>query len=347
MESEASENSRRPQQRRQQHSDSEVSAPRPRGRDRVAAAGRFAPFVLLQSASQDGARLLTHLLDAHPDVRAAGEIVRKEYDPEEIEGWFRSFHPSSSKPFVRKHQDNEHQCAVGLRLSRAKLRGAAVVDGVRVGNRIDHESGEHTYDDHADRVMDTAHLLSNLGGKLVCVVRGNYVKHALSQWDMRARREHCGDALLLSRDCANTIKRTPFPPEDYEWLRDTIALLRQDLADSVRICVEVSNIAVATIIDHVDVAYGHERRDPSVARPVTRHELLNANLGTLQNLLGVRRIDLWSAWEATRDRPEVPPTADPLDLSAYMADFDSVKKWFTREYGEDSVELKLLLSTST
>ena len=41
-----------------------------------------------------------------------GEIVRKEYDPEEIEGWFRSFHPSSSKPFVRKHQDNEHQCAV-------------------------------------------------------------------------------------------------------------------------------------------------------------------------------------------------------------------------------------------
>ena len=49
-----------------------AAAPRPRGRDRVAAAGRFAPFVLLQSASQDGARLLTHLLDAHPDVRAAG-----------------------------------------------------------------------------------------------------------------------------------------------------------------------------------------------------------------------------------------------------------------------------------
>ena len=49
-----------------------ATAAAPRPRDRVAAAGRFAPFVLLQSASQDGARLLTHLLDAHPDVRAAG-----------------------------------------------------------------------------------------------------------------------------------------------------------------------------------------------------------------------------------------------------------------------------------
>ena len=31
------------------------------------------------------------------------------------------------------------------------------------------------------------------------------------------------------------VERTPIPPEDFDWLRDTITLLRNALADSVRL----------------------------------------------------------------------------------------------------------------
>ena len=41
--------------------------------------------------------------------------------------------------------------------------------------------------------------------------------------------------------CGNSapvqVKRTPIPREDYDWLRDTVALLRNALADSVRLVV--------------------------------------------------------------------------------------------------------------
>ena len=49
------------------------------------------------------------------------------------------------------------------------------------------------------------------------------------------------------------VERTPIPPEDFDWLRDTITLLRNALADSVRLVVACTRPCrqAITFTDHL------------------------------------------------------------------------------------------------
>eukprot|EP00750_Incisomonas_marina_P016930 INCI19661.1.p1 GENE.INCI19661.1~~INCI19661.1.p1 ORF type:complete len:363 (-),score=62.29 INCI19661.1:461-1435(-) len=271
----------------------------------------YTPYLILMETGSVGSSWLTHVLDSHPKIVSMGERTTQVLG-------LQNHILGASQPIDADTQ------AVGIKVKRDRLRGRSPL-----GKFYD-EKGHEAFGSHPDSIPALLHMLNKTDAKLICLVRRNFVKHAVSQV-RHHQQAHIGCGWETTKDsCVK--KLAGLPLTNFESLSQYVELLEMDVNDTLSICDEY-----AKMTSHKDEDFAHSFAYEDLVYGENTGKLF----AEMQEFLHVDPIDIVSHYNQGQKTIK---KITPVDLSAYLVNFDEVDAYMKTRYGEDSREYELFSS---